>query len=258
VSASELISGGSGTRSECKSSHWPGIPGRDSLGQIHIMPVVVSPERAGHSISQMNSQASVLTLPLRYSTPDSWAERALADPLSLLSDHAYLEKKAASNALELLNRWPEPLCPDDWVVTLAAIARDETAHLYSVVRLLSQRGGKLERLHQNPYAGELRKLVRKGAGTGELVDRLLVSALIEARSCERFEVLSRLCVDSELAQFYRSLWSSEFGHYKVFLRLAGEIAAAEEVRVRWQELVADEAEIISSQAPGPRMHSGAG
>lgn len=154
-------------------------------------------------------QAPCLELPLKYCTPDAWAGQALRDPRALLSDHAYLEKKAASNALELLNRWPEPLCPNDWVPTLAAIARDETAHLHSVVRLLSQRGGKLERLHKNPYASDLRQLVRKGAGTGKLVDRLLISALIEARSCERFQVLSQA-----------------------------------------------EAEIISSQAPGPRIHSG--
>ena len=86
--------------------------------------------------------------------------------------------KAASNALELMNRWPEPVCPEGWVTTLASVARDEAAHLNSVTRLLSQRGGKLERLHKNPYAHDLRRLVRKGAGVQELLDRLLVSALL--------------------------------------------------------------------------------
>ena len=80
-------------------------------------------------------------IPLASRTPDTWAASVLEEPLALLNDHAYLEKKAASNALELLNRWPEPGCPEDWVRTLAAIASDEAAHLSSVVRLLARRGG---------------------------------------------------------------------------------------------------------------------
>jgi tRNA 2-(methylsulfanyl)-N6-isopentenyladenosine37 hydroxylase len=204
----------------------------------------------------MNAQSKSSGLPLEYRTPDRWAEQVLRYPLALLSDHAYLEKKAASNALELMNRWPEPVCPEGWVNTLASVARDETAHLNSVTRLLSQRGGRLERLHKNPYANDLRRLVRKGAGIQELLDRLLVSALIEARSCERFEVLSRVCQDAELGQFYRSLWGSEFGHYTVFLQLARDIVLEGSVEVRWSEMVQAEARIILTQAPGPRMHSG--
>ena len=196
-------------------------------------------------------------LPLHCRTPDCWAERVLQEPLALLSDHAYVERKAASNALELLNRWPEPVCPDSWVVTLSSVARDEAAHLHSVSRLLKQRGGRLERLHRNSYANDLRKLVRKG-GSHELLDRLLVSALIEVRSCERFEVLSRCCSDSELAEFYRSLWSSEFGHHIVFLRLAEEITSKKEVSSRWGQMLEAEARIIQDQPPGPRMHSGLG
>jgi tRNA-(ms[2]io[6]A)-hydroxylase len=195
-------------------------------------------------------------LGLRYQTPDAWAEQVLRDPLRLLSDHAYLERKAASNALELLNRWPEPTYPDNWLITLSAIARDETAHLHSVTRLLAQRGGRLERLHRNPYANDLRTLVRKGSGPQELLDRLLIAALIEARSCERFEVLSRCCHDPELAQFYRRLWSSELGHYTVFLRLAENILARQEVETRWQQMIEAEARIIQNQPPGPRIHSG--
>jgi tRNA 2-(methylsulfanyl)-N6-isopentenyladenosine37 hydroxylase len=196
-------------------------------------------------------------LGLRYQTPDSWAEQVLQDPLLLLSDHAYLERKAASNALELLNRWPEPAYPDNWIITLSAIARDETAHLHSVTRLLAQRGGRLERLHRNPYANDLRTLVRKGSGPQELLDRVLIAALIEARSCERFEVLSRCCHDPKLAQFYRRLWSSELGHYTVFLRLAEGILARQEVEIRWQQMIEAEARIIQKQPPGPRIHSGA-
>jgi tRNA 2-(methylsulfanyl)-N6-isopentenyladenosine37 hydroxylase len=204
----------------------------------------------------MRLQTHLSELPLRLRTPDSWAYSALKQPLALLSDHAYLEKKAASNALELLNRWPEPTCPESWVVTLCAVARDETSHLHSVIRLLERRGGRLERLHRNPYANDLREMVRKGDGRKELLDRLLVAALIEVRSCERFGVLTRCCTDFELAQFYQSLWTSELSHYKVFLQLAEDIVPATEVRMRWEQMLEAEARTISMQPPGPRIHSG--
>src|SRR3954469_21677184 len=139
-------------------------------------------------------------LPLRYQTPTSWAVKALSRPLELLNDHAHLEKKAATNALELLNRWPEPNPPENWVAAMTAIARDEVEHLSVVSRLLARRGGRLTRQHSNPYASELHKLVRKGQGPGELIDRLMISALIEARSCERFHLLALSCKDRELSK----------------------------------------------------------
>jgi len=122
-------------------------------------------------------------LPLRTKTPDAWAEQALRDPLALLNDHAHLEKKAAANALELLTRWPEPNPPEYWVEKMSAIARDEVDHLATVTRLLARRGGRLAKSHRCGYASELRALVRRGRGPMELLDRLMVSALIEARSC---------------------------------------------------------------------------
>src|SRR2546429_3894221 len=121
-----------------------------------------------------------IDLPLRFETPLAWAAAALEAPLLLLNDHAHLEKKAATNALELLNRWPEPNPPENWVAAITAIARDEVEHLATVSRLLARRGGRLTRQHSNPYASELQKLVRKGQGPAELVDRLMISALIEA------------------------------------------------------------------------------
>jgi tRNA 2-(methylsulfanyl)-N6-isopentenyladenosine37 hydroxylase len=197
-------------------------------------------------------------IPLLNRTPEEWAELALRDPLALLNDHAYLEKKAASNALELLNRWPEPVCPDEWPCTLAAIASDEASHLSTVVRLLVKRGGRLERTHRNDYANRLRLHVRKGEGSDELVDRLLISALIELRSCERFELLARYCrgCDSTLHRFYHRLGSSELGHYHVFLRLAGLVVRPAAVDARWQEMLAFEAAAMAAQPPGPRIHSG--
>src|SRR5688572_18229693 len=143
-------------------------------------------------------------LPLRYETPPQWAHDALSRPLELLNDHAHLEKKAASNALELLNRWPEPNPPENWVAAMTAVARDEVEHLAVVSRLLARRGGKLTKSHANPYASDLHKLVRKGRGSEELVDRLMISALIEARSCERFKLLGdHVTDDVELQKLYR-------------------------------------------------------
>jgi tRNA-(ms[2]io[6]A)-hydroxylase len=175
----------------------------------------------------------------------------------LLNDHAHLEKKAAANALELLNRWPEPRPPENWVAAMTAVARDEVEHLATVCRLLARRGGKLTKQHSNRYAADLRALVRQGTGPGELVDRLMVSALIEARSCERFHLLGEACEnDIELRKLYRGLWASEHGHYRTFLQLAEEIEAPDQVAKRWDDMLDAEARIIESQAPGARMHSG--
>lgn len=197
---------------------------------------------------------------LQYKTPTLWAEQVLDDPLALLSDHAYLERKAASNVLELFNRWPDPprpgtVSPETWASTLAGIAHDETGHLDLVLGLLKKRGGRLQRLHKNAYANDLRTLVRAGRGKQELLDRLLVSALIEARSCERFVVLARVCEDRELAAFYKGLSASEAGHYAVFVELAQGFLPASEVKTRWQQMVKAESDIIQSQPPGPRIHS---
>src|SRR3954468_18497016 len=147
-------------------------------------------------------------LPLRYATPPAWAMAVLAAPLELLNDHAHLEKKAAANALEMLNRWPEPSPPENWVAAMTAVARDEVEHLAVVSRLLARRGGRLTKQHGNPYASALRVLVRNGAGRSEVVDRLMVSALIEARSCERFKLLAdAVSEDRELQKLYRGLWA---------------------------------------------------
>ena len=195
-------------------------------------------------------------LPLKYQTPDTWAMQALREPLALLNDHAHLEKKAAANALELLNRWPEPSPPENWVAAMTAIARDEVEHLAIVSRLLARRGGRLTRQHGNPYAADLHKLVRRGKGKEELVDRLMISALIEARSCERFKLLADVVEnDAELAKLYKALWASEHGHYRTFIDLAEQILPEREVAQRWQQMLRDEARLIQRQPPGPRMHS---
>jgi len=193
-------------------------------------------------------------LPLHSRTPIEWGCAVLADPISLLIDHAFLEKKAATNALELLTRWPNDWL-EGWVEAMTGVARDEVAHLAQVTRLLLNRGARLDRFHKNPYANSLRQLVRKGE-PGDLLDRLLVAALIEVRSCERFAVLAAASTEVELASFYRSLFSSEWGHYRIFLHLARGFTEPAEVEARWQQMLAAEALILARQEPGPRIHSG--
>src|SRR5579859_2278957 len=199
---------------------------------------------------------STETLPLRYKTPPDWATQVLKDPLALLSDQAYLEKKAANNALEFLNLWPGPKAPSHWLSSIATIAKDETVHLQMVLKLLEKRGGLLPATHKNSYAADLRKHIRTGKGAQELADRLLVSALIEARSCERFECLSEVVLDAELSKFYRSLLISENGHYRLFVDMAKKVLSPKEVEDRWDHLLDEEARIIQNQPSGPRIHSG--
>src|ERR1035441_3359927 len=198
--------------------------------------------------------AKLDALPLHSRTPIEWARGVLAEPIRLLTDHAFLEKKAANNALELLTRWPGEWLPGG-VETMTAVARDEAAHLAQVMRILLRRGGRLDRCHKNPYANALRLLVRKG-DPAEILDRLLVSAAIDVRSCERFAVGDATSADVELAAFYEALFASEFGHYRVFLELARKMADPAAVEARWQQLLAAEADILAGQEAGPRIHSG--
>ena len=158
--------------------------------------------------------------------------------------------------MEMLTRWPGEWVPG-WVETMTTVARDEATHLLQVTRILHHRGGRLSRSHSNPYAKALRNLVRNGTG-GEVIDRLFVSSLIEARSCERFSILAEAAAgDRELANFYQSLFTSELGHHKVFLNLARKIGEDDPAAVesRWAEMLEGEAEIIRAQLPGPRIHS---
>src|SRR5580700_6629652 len=113
--------------------------------------------------------ARLEALPLGSQTPLEWGRKVLADPINLLIDHAFLEKKAANNAMELMTRWPGDWVPG-WVETMTSVARDEAAHLAQVVRILSRRGARIELIHKNPYANALRLQVRKGQQPGETLD----------------------------------------------------------------------------------------
>lgn len=204
----------------------------------------------------MSVAHAIDALPLRWSTPAAWAQQVLQQPLALLNDHAHLEKKAAANALDLLNRWPEPSPPEDWVRVMTTVARDEVEHLAVVARILARRGGRLTRTNRNEYARQLRGLVRVGEGPREVLDRLMVSALIEARSCERFALLADGSDDRELANLYKGLFASEAGHYRAFIDLARSLPDIRGVDRRWSSFLSAEAEIIAAQPPGPTIHSG--
>jgi len=191
-------------------------------------------------------------LPLRRSTPATWARRALAEPLRLLADHAHLERKAAINALYVITHWPQH---PGLVEAMQRVAEDELEHLVLVHRILIARGGRLTAEHSNPYVAALHATVRKGT-VHHLLDRLLVAALIEARSCERFEVLADCAEDRELRKLYSGLASSERGHYRSFLELAREIHGAEATEARWEQLLDREAEILEGLPFAPAMHGG--
>jgi tRNA-(ms[2]io[6]A)-hydroxylase len=198
--------------------------------------------------------AVVTDLPLRWRTPAGWAAGVLADPAALLNDHAHLERDAAANALALVRRLPDGYPADRWVARLTGVARDEVEHLALVSRVLARRDATLTRHHRNPYAAALREHVRRGDGPRDLADRLLVSGLIELRSCERFGLLA--AAGHDLSPMYADLTASEVGHYRLFLRLAEAAVPATEVASRWDELLDAEASVAAAQAPGPRMHAG--
>ena len=213
--------------------------------------------------AQQPGDGSWMHWPLRATTSDRWAAHVLEDPSALLGDHAHLERKAASNALELLTRCPwHPDAGDEharrwsrWTKTLANIARDESLHLAQVLSHIGRLGGVLPPRHANPYAQSLRANVRRGEGRRELLDRLLVSALIEARSCERFERLMA-SADTELAGFYRSLVRSEAGHHRQFLELARMIDDSATCAARYDVLLDAEVSILASLPIAYAMHSG--
>ncbi len=199
-----------------------------------------------------------MDLPLLILTPRTWAVAALSDPMALLNDHFHLEKKAATSALDMMGRWQGDVVPIRWFNLMSAIAKDETDHMKLIAKLISKRHGTCSKMHANPYAGALRRLVRKGTATQELMDRLLVSALIELRSCERFQLLAEVAQDAELQKLYVGLWASERGHYLQFFDAASWVMPPSVVADRWATMLEEESVIIQSQLPGPRIHSWVG
>ncbi len=184
-------------------------------------------------------------------TPQAWLDWALENPELLLIDHANCEKKAASTALNLMYRYVEHPA---LLKKLSRLAREELRHFEQVIAIMQARDIAYPQLSASRYAGELRKEVR-AQEPGRLVDTLLVGAIIEARSCERFAVLVP-ALDEELAGFYASLLKSESRHFTDYLRLAHGLAEAEDVAQRLAVLLQRERQLIETPDEEFRFHSG--
>lgn len=191
-------------------------------------------------------------LGLQLPTDPRWAELVKQDLPELLTDHAWCEQKAASNAISLIVRYPER---DALVRELLRIAREELEHFEMVVHQIHKRGWRLGPERKDHYVNELMAFVRKdGTPAERMVDRLLFSAMIEARSCERFKLLTAECPDAELREFYRELMESEAGHYATFIAFAREVADRALVDARWKDFLAYEAEVVGRYGKAPTMH----
>jgi len=193
------------------------------------------------------------TLGLELPTDPRWTHIAQKNLKDILVDHAYCEQKAASSCISLIIQYPEH---DKLVETLAPIVREEWGHFERVIAELKKRGYALGPQRKDEYVDELMKFMIKG-GSRELhlVEKLLLNALIEARSCERFKVLWKTIPDQELAEFYHELMISEAGHYKTFLHLAKEYLPEDVVMKRWEEWLEHEAEIMKRlEVRGDRLH----
>ena len=191
-------------------------------------------------------------LGLQFETETSWAEIAKADLLQILTDHAFLEQKAASNAVSIIINYSEET---ELVKEMSNIAIEEMQHFKMVHLLMVKRGMVLGREQKNDYAIRLQKFFNKTKNRKDaLIQRLLVAALIEARSCERFKVFSENMEDEELSKFYNNLMISEANHYTTFLKFAREYEDREIVDKKWNALVAFEAELMKERGNLARIH----
>ncbi len=197
---------------------------------------------------------AVTVTKIRYlQTPTStdWIEQAIAHIDIILLDHSHCERKAAGVALNLLCRYPSSV---ELVRQLTAIAKEELDHFQLVNQILEQRGIALAPLTPPPYGAGLKAQVRR-LEPERLLDSLLVSGLIEARSHERLGLLSAHLPDRELARFYQSLMASEARHYGIYWVLAMTYFDQEIVQSRLAELAAVESELLAHLHPEPRIHS---
>lgn len=184
-------------------------------------------------------------------TPDAWLQAALLQQDLLLLDHANCEKKAASTAITLMYRYVGDF---DMMHKMSRLAREELRHYEQVMTLMQQRGIAYEQITPCRYASELRKPVRTHE-PGRFIDTLIVGAIIEARSCERFAKLAPL-LDDELRDFYLSLLKSEARHYEDYLHLAQKAAQGQDISARIAVFLALEKELIESPDTEFRFHSG--
>lgn len=191
-------------------------------------------------------------LHLKLKTDPRWATIVASNIEEILTDHAWCEQKAATNAITIITLNSEY---PDLVTDLLELAKEELEHFAMVHEIIKKRGFKLGRERKDSYVNELYKFMNKG-GTRlqSMVDRLLFSAMIEARSCERFKLLSNKINDEELSKFYHDLMVSEAGHYTTFITFARKYGKDIDVDKRWKELVEFEGELIKSYGKSESIH----
>ncbi len=192
-------------------------------------------------------------LGLKLPTDPRWVNLAERDLEEILTDHAYCELKAATSCISLIQQYSEK---EELVKELSPIVTEEWGHFRQVIRELDIRGLKLGKQRKDEYVNQLMDFMKKGGSREDrLIERLFVCALIEARSCERFRLLSLHISAPELKEFYHKFMVSEAGHYRLFLDLANKYGKTEKNKIRWQEYLNREAEIMANlEERGDRMH----
>jgi tRNA 2-(methylsulfanyl)-N6-isopentenyladenosine37 hydroxylase len=193
------------------------------------------------------------TLGLELPTDPRWVNIAEKTIEEILVDHAYCEQKAASSCISLIVLYPDR---KELVDMLTPVVAEEWSHFERVLDELRKRNIPLGKQRKDEYVERLQKVLKKGGNREEqLVERLLLNALIEARSCERFKILWQNIGEEQLSKFYYELMVSEAGHYKNFIKLAKQYLPEEKVTQRWNELLEQEAKIVKSlDVRGDRMH----
>ena len=190
---------------------------------------------------------------LKLPTDPRWADLASMSLADILSDHAYCEQKATSTGITLIQQFSEL---EKLVDEITAVVQEEWGHFRMVLDQLKKRNLKLGPQRKDYYVSALSDFLKKGGSREQqLLEKLLFSAMIEARSCERFRVLSLHIADDELKSFYRNLMVSEAGHYRLFLDLAMEYCGKEKALARWEEFLVGEAAIMEQlELRGDRIH----
>ena len=191
-------------------------------------------------------------LGLKMETDPRWVNIVEKNIEEILIDHAYCEQKAASNAMTIISQYPEYT---ELVDEMLKLSMEEMSHFRMVHEKIKERGLKLGRKRKDPYVNDLLKFIDLGATRNKvLVDRLLFSAMIEARSCERFRLLSQEINDEDLRKFYHDLMVSEAGHYTMFIGFARKYAKEVDVEKRWQEFLDYEAEVMKQYGKQGTIH----
>jgi tRNA-(ms[2]io[6]A)-hydroxylase len=191
-------------------------------------------------------------LGLKLPTDPRWVNIVEKNIDQILIDHAWCEQKAATMAITLITRFPEY---PDMVKEFTALAREEMEHFAMVHQKLTERGFKLEFEKKDAYVNDLRAYSKKGGSRqNQLVEALLVSAMIEARSCERFRLLSEEINDEDLRKFYRGLMASEARHYTLFLRFARKYGEGIDVDARWNEYLEFESTLMEKYGKKQTIH----